>query len=742
MKNNAFFYQSHWLYLAGFFVILALPLLLWQPWFFPPDFGKTVIFRIILTILCVGLAFQWPQNLARFNSLHLKKAYTAWFLAILLGAYGLATLFSVDPQTSLWSSPYRGGGFVTFAGYIVVAMVAYLTLTRQEWEKLWDFSILIGALISLVAISQYYGIFGAPQSRPTGTMGNAILLAVYLLLLVFMIAVRFLKEPCRTKKIFYGVCGAVCLLAILLSGTRAAYLGIGVGATYFLIWYPITEQAGFKKIRIFKRAAVILLLIAIAGIAYINLAPLPRFLQQNRLFTTLTPRFMVKNLLEDTRLSTLGIELKAVKAKPFLGYGPENFSVGFDHYYQPSPSLEGILSWWDRAHNIFIQTMNDAGILGLLAYLGLIAALFWQLSKVKTLTAHGSKATLLAYLVANLFSFDSFSSYLLFFFLAGYSLHLALLTPTQEAPPLIPKKKIWKTAMAIGLAGLAAVFIWQYNLVPLSLNAEINTAQALVNQGNCGQGIAVLEKALVQHSFLDSYARLQYVEMAKTCAEFYPQNTLFYKQRGLELIKQAVVIQPTYTRYWIFMGNAANELANQEQNSSKKNELIKQAYQYLDQALTLAPGHQEILAQYIQIAMTAKEFALAHRYAQTCINANPKLGDCHFYLGLTQIYEKDIPGAKINIDIAHQKGTDITSEVNLLQLANAYGSLMDYRELLPIYQKLAGIRPEVAQYHSSLAFFYGQAGNYYEARQEALIVLKLSPESKSNVEAFLKTLPN
>lgn len=39
------------LFLKGFLLILALPLLNWPPWFSPPDWGKTIVFRIAMSIL-------------------------------------------------------------------------------------------------------------------------------------------------------------------------------------------------------------------------------------------------------------------------------------------------------------------------------------------------------------------------------------------------------------------------------------------------------------------------------------------------------------------------------------------------------------------------------------------------------------------------------------------------------------------------------------------------------------------
>jgi Flp pilus assembly protein TadD len=58
-----------------------------------------------------------------------------------------------------------------------------------------------------------------------------------------------------------------------------------------------------------------------------------------------------------------------------------------------------------------------------------------------------------------------------------------------------------------------------------------------------------------------------------------------------------------------------------------------------------------------------------------------------------------------------------------------------------VFEKLIAINQNNPQYRSSLAYFYRQTGQYEKARIQALKVLELSPESKPNVDAFLKTLP-
>jgi tetratricopeptide (TPR) repeat protein len=188
------------------------------------------------------------------------------------------------------------------------------------------------------------------------------------------------------------------------------------------------------------------------------------------------------------------------------------------------------------------------------------------------------------------------------------------------------------------------------------------------------------------------------------------------------------------------MASATNDLAFEEKDATIKDNLIKQAYTYLDKALELAPKHHEIYVQQIKVAITAKDYQAAERYAKNCIALNPNLSECHFYLGLVNIYTNNKDEAQNNLQIA-AKGYSIYSKESLEQLSNAYGFVKDYQNLVVIYESLVGQFPQIAQYHSSFAFFYKEVGRYKEARGEALKVLELSPESKKNVEDFLKTLP-
>ena len=766
MKINENSNGVSWAYKVGFYAILALPLLVAPPYFFPADWGKTIVFRSIMAVLLFLFAYQL---LYRENEMKLPKAknnIVFWLLGGFLLLYLLATIFSVDPTSSLWGNPYRGGGFVTFVFYFFYAFLAVTIFKKEEWNKVWLFSIFIGLLVSFVAIIQYNPalnrIFNALMNavfnlsiplvpdRPASTMGNPIPLAIYLLLLSFLTLSLAIKEPfetgwSKTKKIFYIFSLTTFVLTILISGSRAVWLGLAIGAIYFFLFYP-------KKIKALKLSAIGLLILIASVILCantINIDKYPKFLQQNRLFSSINSRLSMRLFLTDPRFfAWSGIDYKILIEKPILGYGPENFSVGFDKHYDPSiPYMnQSWGDWWDRAHNVIIQTTSDAGFFSVIIYLALFVVLFQQLQKIKNdnkLTAHAIQATLIGYLVANFFSFDTFSTYIIFFLIISYTLHLIGQNDIQDSAPIYTtqNKVWWKSVTTSVLFIFLLIFLWQYNILPLQINAGINKANALVGKNQCGRAFDLLNKIIQEHSFLDSYTRMEYVEINKTCSNNFSDSNLDYIKKNIELLSEATKIQPLYTRNWIFMGNFETILAGQEKDLTLKNALFKQAKLHFDKALQLSPKHQEIPISQAEMEIVAGNYNAAKNYAEKCISLNPDFGDCYFYLALSEIYLGDADNARKNMLTATGKRYNIDAEISLNELSTAYASVLDYKNLAVVYDKLIAINPNIAQYHSALAFCYAKLGQYSEARQEALKVLEISPASKENVDAFLRTLP-
>lgn len=755
------------IYLFGFFLILALPLLNIPPWFSPPDWGKTIVFRIILSLLI--FVFLW-QILSKKNSntfptivpnmLQEPKRFLAfWLLIALFVIFLLATIFSLDRYYSFWGDPYRSGGFLNFAFYIIFAILAFLILNKKDWQKIWDFSIGIGILVSFVAILQQFKIFAqvlVPYGdRPLSTLGNPIFLAIYLLLLTFLALALAIRKGGK-KRFFYLFSFFLFLFVIFLTQTRAAFIGLTIGFFWFLFFYP-------KKLLKLKISALILLIFLIFGFYFLKTHPEVSLFPRDSLPQKITERLLTTSLIGSSRVSAWKVSLQALKDRPVLGYGPENFSIAFDKYYDPSlPGIlrqpgEGSTDWWDRAHNFVFEISLTAGLGALLVYLSLFLTLFWQLQKLKkkskeSLIAHGLQATFLGYLAANFFSFDVFSTYLISFLLIGYS--LKLVSQLKIPPPgergkekKFSQTRISKLGRLILFSFLILLiwFIWAGNLKPLKINKETYFARhcAKYEYRKCKDALKKMERVLPSHSFLDQYLRLEYVDAIGGWLKVKPEEKFELAQKAARVLRENIKIRPYYTRNWLFLGAYTNYLIEEYQKTQPalSKELEKETNFYFKQAEKLSPKRPELFEEWVKYSLIVGSYQKAKEKAQRCIELKSDRKDCWWLLGLSQIPLGEKEKAKENIEIAGQNGYSVDSKNSLLQLAKMYSINKNYSELVEIYQKLIKIEPQKPQYHGSLATCYKELGLLEKAREEAFRILEIAPEFQEQVEIFLRELP-
>lgn len=766
-----------YVYISGFLLILALPLLAISPLFFPPEWGKAIAFRIIFSI--IFSFFIWHIISSRKFFIKIIEACKAqkkilWILLGSLFALFLSTLLSTDILFSLWSSPHRSGGAVFFAFCVLFSILLSLIPDRNDWKKLWNFSFIIGDLAVGFAMLQYFNVFPdilvAYTGRPPSTLSNSILFAAYLMLLFFPVLYFAIKKIGK-QKIFYLISLFLYSFGILTSGSRAAYLGIAIGGFYFLFFYPVIkrreaeEKNLFKKLPIFKIVTISFIILAIFGVYYVNThEKLPQFLENNGVVKLVASRLSISTLLAEPRFSAWRVALNALKEKPVFGWGPENFSIGFDKYYDPNlPYItEEWGNWWDRAHNIFIDLALCNGLLFSIVYFLFFGILFYKLFKRRrenaeyTVSAHAILSTFLGYFITLLFGFDSVSTYIIFFFVVGYSLFLTRESATLQ--PLNQKEqaqiinygraqteKNERTFYFLSkkknvIAAIALIFfiwfLWQYNLKPLFINSEINKAKKL----ECEKQLNGLEKLFSQKSFLGAYLYLTYAENVKTCAQANPLKEIEYIKKGVAALKNASTIRPTYTRTWLMLGSFNTILLINETNPETQKNLYEEINNDFRKAQALGPNHQEIFSEWAKFYFAIEDYQKMKEKSEECIAIGENTDSCFWYLGLSEILLGDEKTGKKHIEIAKSKRFPYNTLAAYSQLGIVYTKTKNYKDLISVYESLRNLDPENIQYYASLAFLYKENGYYGEASVAAMNIFKLQPENKEAFDFILSLL--
>jgi len=763
-------------FLIGFFLILTLPLFNIQPWFSPPAWGKAIIFRLIISSLLFLIIWQLISKKTKINFKDLsnrknKIFWPFWLFVALWGIFLLATIFSLDPYYSFWESPYRAGGFLNFSFYIIFVILAFLILQKKDWQKIWNFSILIGVLVSIIAVFQQFNIFSKTiipyAGRPPSTMGGPTFLALYLILLFFITLSFLSKEKAAKKRLFYFFALLLFLYVILITGSRASYFGLFIGFFYFIFawqknFFPLKRK---KMLFVLKILFGILLISSICGIYYLNTKPeLPNYLRKSKIFQEISSRLSIDLAFAEPRFSAWLISLEAIKEKPVLGYGPENFSIAFDKHYDPSLPLitKDWGSWYDRAHNFLFDISVTAGIPALIIFISLVGVLFWRLQKVKekepenSLICHGVQAAFFGYLATNFFGFDTFSTYLIFFLLIAYSLFLIqknnnLLVSRDQ----VSANPLWRSGAVFVLFCILVAFTWFAGLKPLKLNKEINWADHYAQTDRCQKAIEKMEKdVLLSRSIIDNYAKFKYIEIINKCSEKIPGLKIISAPKVISVLKEAAQIRPYYTRTWLFLGNFTNLLIENSEYFKIKNieDLKKDAYYFFEKAKELSPKREELFIGWIETDLLFEQYQAANEKAKLCIGLNPNYSQCWWLKGLSNIYLENIEQADQDIAVSKEKRHNINSSKSLIQLRNAYIKTIEkiensnkkteyYKRLADVYERsIKYLDSNNFRYHFSLAYIYKELGEYEKARKEALIVMQVAPEKKEEVEKFLGTL--
>lgn len=223
-------------------VVALIPLVITQGLLSYFDITPKIV--ILLFGVSIGLLY-WRENERNVRvllSMRLGKGFAGLLGAAWISA-AIATALSLHPALSLNGGNWRRFGLVSQSAVLLFTLlaVAWLATDRKNILTLLRTSCASGALASIYGIFQYFGwdpllparAYQAGEGaftivRPPGTLGHADYFAAWLIVIAFFsIALARLEEE-RWRKILAGLVCALAVIAIVLSGTRSALLGLGI----------------------------------------------------------------------------------------------------------------------------------------------------------------------------------------------------------------------------------------------------------------------------------------------------------------------------------------------------------------------------------------------------------------------------------------------------------------------------------------------------------------------------------
>lgn len=459
------------MWLRGAIYVLLLTPLVYSGSLLFPFFSSKAYFLFAAVEIALVFAL-WAMTRARLGVMRFHLLDLC--LVLLVGVFTLASLAGVDLSWSFWSELDRMTGLLLWFHLLAVyGLFACWFSSEKSWVTVWLVASLVAIVVSLVFLLGLMGIGLISSTNSGSTLGNSTFLGTYLL---FAIVFSYLLASQATTQ-FGRTLGWVALgmtaLTLLLTD---AYTAIAVFVGGLVLFYALRLLG--RPSRLAKRwgASILIILVCVSATVAFSVFQEGSIVQQKLIGVSTGSRFVVWQ-----------IAFEAIKERPLLGWGLENFQSAFLTHYNPCLGSDycGASLWFDRAHNKLLDLLVETGVIGLLAYLGVFVGSFWSLWRFRTSQAMGSGAfaalaTLLAmYFVQSLMAFDTVTSLLFLVIALSYIRFVTRETSVQEEVH-VRKPVLMYVGAILGTALLPLalyVFVWQ----PVRANVATHTATTIVD---------------------------------------------------------------------------------------------------------------------------------------------------------------------------------------------------------------------------------------------------------------------
>ena len=389
---------------------------------FEPD-KITLMRSLALVALSAWLIKLISEGGFRFDAARSQHASLAGFLRVplvlpvagLVLVYVIATVFSVAPTASLYGSYQRlQGTFTTFSYLMLFGVLAGNLRRRAQIERAVTLVIICSLPAALYGIMQHYKLDPLPwggdtTARVTGSMGNAIFLAAYLIMTAPVALGRVVtsfhgiltdEDPRRlpfnvTRAAIYIFIFAVNLVAIWFTSSRGPWLGLLAGFFVFVVLLSLQWRARALTLITIGVAALLAVFLVVLNIPNGPLQAvrqMPGIGRLGEVFETEGGTGRVRVLIWEGVIELIqpheplqfpdGTTDQWNAIRPLIGYGPEALYVAYNRFYPPDLAhYEARNASPDRSHNETFDALAFTGLLGLAVYLMLFVAVFYYALK-------------------------------------------------------------------------------------------------------------------------------------------------------------------------------------------------------------------------------------------------------------------------------------------------------------------------------------------------------------------------
>ncbi|MDD5032972.1 MAG: O-antigen ligase family protein [Candidatus Pacebacteria bacterium] len=721
---------------AGLLVLPVISLIVPGSLFFPFITGKNFFFRALVEILF----FLWVLIAVFDKQYRPKKTPLFYALGATLFILVLATIFGENPYRSFWSNYERMEGLVAhfhlFAYFLILTSVFK---SKKDWKIFFASNLVVSFILSIYGFFQLAGKTEIHQGgvRLDATLGNATYLAILMVFNFFIAALFFRWFKNVWVRVLLSILMASQLVIVFFTATRGAILGLLGGLILLGILLVLSSKD--KKIRYLAFSILVLAVVAVSAFMF---ARNTSFVQNNQTLS----RFANLSFSDTTTVSRLTIwkmSLRGFSEHPVLGWGPENFNIVFNKYFEPK--LWRQEPWFDRAHNVFFDWLISAGSLGFLAYLSIfISAIFmlWKSMKRGELSSFETSAIIAlfaAYGFHNLFVFDNLTSYFMFFSVLGFvNYSYSFSKNKEENPNDSVKKQELKTISggseglkltAISFAFLAVLLsLYFVTLKPfLACRSLLGALQTASSSQDPAETLEVFEKVFSYKTFGTGEGREQLVAYTNAVFEssaFSDQQKSDLSKKTISEIEKQIVDNPKDLRSTVMLSSLYLRAGR-----------IDDALKMANKALELSPKKQQLYFAKADVYLTLGQNDKALEILKSAYDLAH--GNPDSIRNLAIVYLLDGQHEETEKLLLNEYKTLAIADKSLL---NAFAKTGHFDRVRDIWLEFIRQEPTNAQYHISLAATYLQLGDRVKTIEELQKAIELNPEFKEQGEYFINEI--
>ena len=718
------------------------------------DFNKQIL-MIFLLFPCLILWFF--NNISEgklelyFDPMHLIALALVFITAA-------STLFSRWTWGSLWGWPQNSSdNLLTISCFFIFYILFSYLINKKKIHIPYILLTFSGALVAIIGILQLLGKFIFPMAitkiTSFNTIGTVNSWALFLSSII-PLSLAFFTQTDKWKKTIFGIITLILLSGVVFANYWLAWIGLLIGISVFLtlnLWK--SQKANYKFLTI---PTILFSLAIIFGGLKVSIPGLP-----------ITPIEVSPSFQ-----ATFDIVKQMIKSSPvdfLLGWGPGTFKYGWSKF--KAPSLNQTIFWNIRFSNgkaQILKLLSSTGLLGALAYIGLIVFGFYRGIKILSrLSKEESDKMLLIFgIISSFFAVSSLKflnpsnlslNYIWWILLAGITV-IGL-----KKPKTFQLETDSKVSFILSFFGIILLIgtVFVLYLEGARCFAESKYAQML-EASSFEEGKELLLQAIrlspQQEIFWQSLANLylfeaeQEISNPETSTEEKTQRVGNLVANAVAASKQATEINPVNVANWQTRGMVYREIIGWSQGS------FEWAVNSYEKAYELEPNNPFILTElartYLAKATITTDDAerkssleKSKEYIMQAINLKSDYAQAIYQLSL--VYEMQGERAQAISTLEQLKAMapflvdyNPMQDIGLaFQLGLLYYSNENYSSAQGEFERAVSLDPNYTNARYFLGLSYDETGRKTQAIEQFELIEEYNPENEQ-VKQILTNLRN